>query len=156
MKTLLFLNTILALLLTRAGCEPDTQQIAKQLPAIKVDSPPIIDGKLNDVPWKEAPRGTDFTDRNAGGAPAKDQSLIMLVYTDEAIYIAWPLYDDQPDQIVALETQDQIRPWNEDWVSFTIDPFHTHQFRDRTFFMANPLGSKYVSHPPPYCFSNPL
>ena len=129
------------------------QPSAKELPAVKIDTPPIIDGELNDVAWQNAPQGTDFTDRNAGGAPAIDQSTIMLVYTDEAIYFAGYFFDSEPDRIMVRQREDQIRPWDEDWISLTIDPFHTHQFADRTFFMANSLGSKFVSHPPP--FANP-
>ncbi|MDE0686010.1 MAG: hypothetical protein OXI63_24050 [Candidatus Poribacteria bacterium] len=171
MKTATFLNAIFILLFT-SGCEvlllqrlkePNNlfdalddaaramkQRNAKELPAVKIDRPPIIDGKLNDTAWQNAPQGTDFTDRNAGGAPAEDQSTIMMVYTDEAIYVAGYFFDCEPDGIVARQVEDQIRPFGEDWISFTIDPLHTHQFRDRTFFMANPLGSKFVSHPPPF------
>ena len=129
------------------------QQNSKKLPAVKIEVAPVIDGKLNDMAWQNAPQGTDFTDRRARGAPAEDQSVIMMAYTDEAIYVALYLFDSQPDGIVARQVEDQIRPSGEDWISFTIDPFHTHQFRDRTFFMVNPLGSKFVSHPPP--FANP-
>lgn len=126
------------------------QQNAKELPAVKIDEPPIIDGQLNDTAWQNAPQGTDFTDRRAGGAPAEDQSTIMMVYTDEAIYFAGYFFDSEPGGIVARQVEDQIRPFGEDWISLTIDPFHTHQFQDRTFFMANPIGSKFVSHPPPF------
>lgn len=171
MKAVLSFNVILILLLA-TGCEvllqrrsieledifdaideaarTMKQQNAKELPAVKIDVPPVIDGKLNDSAWQNAPQGTDFTDRRAGGVPAEDQSTIMMAYTDEAIYVAWYLFDSEPDGIVARQTEDQIRPSGEDWVSFTIDPLHTHQFRDRIFFMANPLGSKFVSHPPPF------
>ena len=169
MKAVLFFNIIFILFLT-TGCEvllPEgsieledifeaidaaalamKQQDAKRLPAVKVDVPPVIDGELNDAAWRNAPQGTNFVDRTAGGAPAADQSTIMMVYTDKAIYVAGYFFDSQPEGIVAVEKADQIRPFNEDWVSFTIDPFHTHQFEDRVFFMANPLGNKFVSHPP--------
>ncbi len=171
MKTVTFFNVIFILLFT-TGCEVlrrsgaielkdileaiDTaalalkQQNAKELPGVKVDVPPVINGKLNDAAWQNAPQGTDFTDRRKGGAPAEDQSTIMMVYTDEAIYVALYLFDSEPDGIVARQVEDQIRPFNEDWISLTIDPFHTHQFMDRTFFMVNPLGSKFMSHPPPF------
>ena len=153
--------TIVFILCLTTGCEilrevlegaarPMKQQNAKELPAVKIDQPPVIDGQLNDAAWQHAPQGTDFTDRNAGGAPAEDQSTIMMVYTDEAIYFAGYFFDSEPDGIVARQVEDQIRPFGEDWISLTIDPFHTHQFTDRTFFMANPLGSKFVSHPPPF------
>ena len=126
------------------------QQNAKELPAVKIDAPPVIDGQLNDAAWQNAPQGTDFTDRRAGGAPAEDQSTIMMVYTDKAIYVAGYFFDSEPDGIVARQVEDQIRPFGEDWISFTIDPLHTHQFGDRVFFIVNPLGSKFVSHPPPF------
>ena len=170
MKAVISFNVIFILLLT-TGCEvlfqeesieieaifdvmdaaarAMKQKNAKELPSVKVDRSPVIDGKLHDLAWQNAPQGTDFTDRNAGGAPAEDQSTIMMVYTDEAIYVAGYFFDSQPDGIVARQVEDQIRPFREDWISFTIDPLHTHQFADRIFFMANPIGSKFVSHPPP-------
>ncbi len=122
--------------------------IPKELLAVKVELPPTIDGNLDDPCWQIAPKAVDFTDRNTGGELAKNQTEVRMVYTDKAIYTGWYLYDDKPEEIVAHQTEHQVRPKREDWVLFTIDPFHTHQFRDRTFFMANPLGSKYVSRPP--------
>ncbi|MYB93825.1 carbohydrate binding family 9 domain-containing protein [Candidatus Poribacteria bacterium] len=133
-----------------AGALAMKQQNAKALRAVKIDEPPVIDGKLNDPAWQNAPQGTDFSDRRAGGAAAEDQSTIMMVYTDEAIYFAGYFFDSEPGGIVARQVEDQIRPFGEDWISLTIDPFHTHQFQDRTFFMANAIGSKFVSHPPPF------
>ena len=146
MKTI-FLIKLISVMLILTGCKIVVNKPPKELRGVKVASPPIIDGKLDDAAWKKAPRGTDFTDRNADGAPAKDQSVIRLIYTDKAIYVAWYLYDEKPDQLVAFETEDQVRPWRDDWISFTIDLFHTHQFRDRRFFRSNPLGVKFVSHP---------
>ena len=49
-----------------------------------------------------------------------------------------------PDKIVARQTKDQTRFQGEDWMSFSLDPFHTHQFSDRNFFMANALGTKFA------------
>ncbi len=145
-----FLNNILLIILVLFGCSiPIIKFAPKELPGVKVTNPPVIDGKLDDDAWKKAPRGIDFTDRNANHELAKDQSMIMVVYTDLAIYVAWYLDDENPDQLMAFETKDQMRPHQDDWVSFTIDPFHTHQFQDRIFFMTNPNGIKYVSHPPP-------
>lgn len=121
----------------------------KELIAVKVQEPAKIDGHLSDAAWINAPQGTDFVDRNMGGEIAEDQSVIMMVYSDKAIYVGWYLFDEEPDQIVANVDEHQIRPWNEDWISFTFDPFHTHLFNDRTFFITNPNGIKFVSHPPP-------
>ncbi len=151
MNSKLFITTIL-IAFTFVGCIPklnlDLEKTPKVLPGTKVEIPPEIDGILDDDAWKNAPRGGGFTDRNAGGALAKDQTKIMMVYTDLAVYVAWYIYDENPDELMAFETQHQMRPYMDDWVSFTLDPFHTHQFQDRVFFITNPNGVKYVSHPP--------
>jgi len=121
----------------------ETQTVKKELPAIKTEQPPTIDGVLNDACWQDAPKAVGFTDERTE-KPAKNQSVGRLVYTDKAIYIGLHLYDDMPDKIVARQTKDQTRFQGEDWVSFSLDPFHTHQFSDRNFFIINPLGTKYA------------
>ena len=119
----------------------NTQTVRKELPAVKMDQPPTIDGVLDDVCWQEAPQAIGFTDERTE-KPAKNQSIGRLVYTGTAIYVGLHLYDDMPDKIVARQTKDQTRIRGEDWVSFSLDPFHTHQFSDRNFFIVNPLGTK--------------
>ena len=119
------------------------QTVQKELPALKTDQPPIIDGILDDACWQDAPQAIGFTDERTE-KPAKDQSIGHLVYTDTAIYVGLHLYDDMPDKIVARQTKDQTRIRGEDWVSFSLDPFHTHQFSDRNFFIVNPLGTKFA------------
>ena len=121
----------------------NTQTVKKELPAIKTEQPPTIDGILNDACWQDAPQTTGFTDERTE-KPAKNQSVGRLIYTDKAIYVGLHLYDDMPDKIVARQTKDQTRIRGEDSVSFSLDPFHTHQFSDRNFFIVNPLGTKFA------------
>lgn len=45
---------------------------------------------------------------------------------------------------MARQEKDQTRITGEDWVSFSIDPYHTHQFSDRNFFIVNPIGTKFA------------
>ena len=121
----------------------NTQTVRKELPAVKTDQPPIIDGVLDDACWQDVPQAIGFTDERTE-KPAKNQSIGRLVYTDTAIYVGLHLYDDMADKIVARQTKDQTRIRGEDWVSFSLDSFHTHQFSDRNFFIVNPLGTKYA------------
>ncbi len=121
----------------------NTQTVKKELPAVKTEQPPTIDGILNDACWQNAPQAIGFTDQRTE-KPAKNQSVGRVVYTDKAIYVGLHLYDDMSDKIVARQVKDQTRISGEDWVSFTIDPFHTHQFSDRNFFIVNPLGTKFA------------
>ncbi len=121
--------------------------VQRELLAVKVENAPIIDGTLNDTCWKIAPEANNFTNARSEN-PVEDDTTVKLIYTNAAIYVAWHLYDSEPDKIVARQTQDHVRfEMTEDWVSFSIDPFHTHRFPNRTFFMANPLGKKFVRSP---------
>ena len=119
------------------------QTVKKELPAVKTEQPPTIDGILNDTCWQDAPQAVGWTDERTE-KPAKNQSVGRLVYTDKSIYVGLLLYDDMPDKIVARQTKDQTGIRGDDWVSFSLDPFHTHQFSDRNFFMVNPLGTKFA------------
>ncbi len=121
----------------------NTQTVKKDLLAIKTEKTPTIDGNLNDPCWQDVPQVIGFTDQRTE-KPAKNQTIGRIVYNDEAIYVGIYLYDDMPETIVARQEKDQSRFSGEDWVSFSLDPFHTHQFSDRNFFMANPLGTKFA------------
>lgn len=119
------------------------QTVKKELKAIKTEIPPTVDGNLNDACWQNIPQAIGFTDERTE-KPAKNQSIGYLVYTDKAIYIGLHLFDDNPNEIVARQDKDQTRFIGEDWVSFSLDTFHTHQFSDRSFFIVNPLGTKFA------------
>ena len=127
----------------KTWAQENTQTVSKELPAVKTEHPPTINGVLDDTCWHDAPQAIGFTDERTE-KPAKSQSIARVIYTDTAIYVALHLYDDSPDEIVARQIKDQTRFQGEDWVSFSIDPFHTHKFSDRNFFMVNPRSTKFV------------
>ena len=139
---LITLSLILIINLQNSEAQ-NTQTVKKELHAVKTDQPPTVDGILNDACWQNAPQAIGFTDQRTEKS-AKNQSVGRVVYTDEAIYVGLHLYDSMPDKIVARQVKDQTRISGEDWVSFSLDPFHTHQFSDRNFFIVNPLGTKYA------------
>lgn len=121
---------------------PKWDKIQRELLGVKAEKPPIIDGELGDLCWKTAPIADKFT--NAKQELVKEQSEVKLVYTEKSIYLAWYLQDSKPDSIIAHQTFDQKPFKDEDSVCFTIDPFHTHKSAQRTLFMVNPNGKKYL------------
>lgn len=143
--TYILLITLLLILHinSQAFANENTQTVQKVLSAFKIEHSPTIDGVLDDECWQDAPQAMGFTDQRTG-KPAKNQSVGWLFYDDAAIYVGLRLYDDFPDKIVARQTKDQSGFGGEDWVSFSLDPFHTHQFSDRNFFMTNAIGTKYA------------
>ncbi len=132
----------------KSQVKPVREIVPRELLAVKIENPPTIDGILDDACWKIAPEANNFTEVSSGNS-VKDASIAKILYTNEAIYVGWYLYDSKPSEIVARQTLDHVRfgRTTEDWVSFSIDPFHTHRFSNRTFFQANPLGKKYVRSP---------
>lgn len=125
----------------QAASQTETEY--KKISALKIKQPPNINGILDDACWENAPKANKFIDERTE-KPAKNQSVAWVVYSDIAIYVSLYLYDDMPDKIVARQTKDQTQFQGEDWISVSLDPFHTHQFADRNFFMVNPLGTKFA------------
>jgi len=63
--------------------------------AIRVDSAPTIDGRLDDAVWAGVPAITGFTAREpVEGVPARDDTELRIIHTDEAIYIGARMYGD--------------------------------------------------------------
>ena len=65
--TLLF--TLITTLQTSTA--ENTQTVQKELPAVKTDQPPTINGVLDDACWQDAPRAIGFTDERTE-KPAKN------------------------------------------------------------------------------------
>lgn len=75
----------------------------KQLEAIRVTTPPTIDGNLNDEVWQLAPITTNFVmfePDNGFLEPANNRTEVKVLYDDEAIYIGAYMYDSEPDKIL--------------------------------------------------------
>ena len=92
----------------KAQAEPMRDTVQREIHAVKVENPPTIDGTLNDTCWKTAPQADSFTHVRTGN-PVEDNSQVKLLYTDTAIYVAWHLYDSEPDKIVAYHTEDHVQ-----------------------------------------------
>lgn len=132
-----------------------TSYTRRPLSALKVSSPPTIDGDLSDLVWKTAPKAETFTDIQNGGVVA-DQTTAYLVYDDKYLYVGFYCKDSKPDQITARESvQDQkyaneptdlsssqFKQDNEDNIEFVIDPFETHRAQDMTRFSLNAIGTR--------------
>ena len=64
---------------------------------VRVTNPPKIDGDLNDSAWLAAPEITTFTQYDPdNGKPATQNSVVKVVYDDDAIYFAARMDDTHP------------------------------------------------------------
>jgi hypothetical protein len=85
---LLMTSALLFLLPVTAAAEPIFQ-------AVRVATPPVIDGDLDDPAWAMAPEITGFTQRDPDeGEPATQRTVVRIVYDDHALYVGARLEDD--------------------------------------------------------------
>jgi len=109
-----------------------------EVKAIRTDTPPIIDGILDDDIWNETPGYTDFqTFQPDYGKPVSENTIAYSAYDNETLYFAFSCYDSEPDKIQAtITSRDNI--FNEDWIGVVLDSYNDQQ--NAYGFMVNPFG----------------
>ena len=98
----------------------------KNINAIRVSTPPKIDGKPDDPIWKIAPVAGNFVEYSPrNGNKPEQRTEIRFAYDDAALYILAVMYDDHPDSICRqLGKRDQIESLSTDYISFDILPYN--------------------------------
>ncbi|MGD9344407.1 MAG: DUF5916 domain-containing protein [Candidatus Aminicenantes bacterium] len=108
------------------------------LKPLRIDTPPVIDGKLDDTVWRSAPFVTGFkTYYPDFGIDMSERTIVYLAYDRENLYFGFKCFDSQPDKIKAsIARRDTIRP--DDWVCINLDSFNDQQSLYALYI--NPLG----------------
>lgn len=120
-------------------------QSAKLLPPEKqnpvsiprFETPPVIDGKLDDEVWKSAAVFKDFYQTYPGDniAPSKPTE-VFLGYDSRMLYVAFHAYDEPKQVRTTLAKRDDI--FNDDYVGVIFDTFNDQRRAYELFF--NPFG----------------
>jgi hypothetical protein len=149
----LFIFVLLALpLLSYLGFSSSPP--AQVLKPLKTTRPPVIDGRLDDPVWAEAPSVTGFKtfipdfDRDIS-----EDTVAYMAYDSENLYFAFQCYDREPDKIKAtLSKRDSIT--TDDMICINLDSFNDQQSLYALY--VNPLGiqmdSRYASNKEDYGF----
>ena len=123
MQSLLFMKThILLVLLFFSSISVFSQEIVrKQITAIRIDKPLVIDGVLDEESYSIAPKAVDFVQLNPyNGEPSYEKSEVQIFYDDNALYIGAMLFDN-PDSIRSyITTRDHLG--SSDYFDVCIDP----------------------------------
>ncbi len=98
----------------------------KSFHIVRTDTPPVIDGKVDEAVWAAAELVDDFHQvRPADGGVPSERTEIRLLYDDDHLYIGARLFDSEPDKI----TRNVMRHGNslgqDDRLAVVIDPFNT-------------------------------
>jgi len=101
----------------------------KAVHVVRVDTPPIIDGTLDEAVWQQAEPITDFHQvRPTDGAEPSEETEVYLLYDDDALYIGARLGDSDPDQIAANTLRHGVGLGRtDDRLVVILDPFNSRR-----------------------------
>ena len=92
--------------------------------AVRVASPPSIDGRLTEDEWARAEVADQFTQRDPDeGQPATERTEIRVLYDDDAIYVGARLFDREPAKIARRLSNRDDSP-DADHIVIYFDPRH--------------------------------
>ncbi|MEE8542444.1 MAG: DUF5916 domain-containing protein, partial [Gammaproteobacteria bacterium] len=107
---------------------PTSDTPDKVVRVVRVASPPVIDGRLDDEVWQQADVITDFHQIRPGdGAEPSELTEVYLLYDDDALYIGARMYDSEPERIAAPTVRHGQGLGRDDRLVVILDPFNTRR-----------------------------
>ena len=110
----------------------------KRIQAVRVDSPPKIDGDISDAIWLSAPIATGFTelDPDNGAPPAAGmETEVRILCDDDALYFSFKNFDIQPDSVLRELGSRDSQNKNADYVAVWLNLYADGQ-NDINFFLS--------------------
>ena len=105
-----------------------TGPVSRHGRATVTQTPPTIDGRLDDAAWAKAEVLTDFVQREPSeGTPVSERTEVRIVTDGEALYVAAWLYDREAAAIVPSEKIRDVTLTNSDYFAFILDTYHDRQ-----------------------------
>jgi len=120
----------------------------KQFRAVRVATPPIIDGRLDEALWQQAELITDFHQIRPGdGVAPSERTELYVVYDDNALYIGARMFDSEPSLIAAPVIRHGQGMPSDDRLVIILDPFNSRRagYRFETNLNAARHDSLYTS-----------
>lgn len=110
----------MAILLTTGQAQPSL----KVANATRIETPPRIDGSLDDFCWSQASAINSFVQYEpTHNKPESQTTMVYFVFDDEAIYVGALLFDKYPDSILTqIGTRDD-NSLNADWFAVHFDTY---------------------------------
>lgn len=113
----------------------------REIKAVRIEIPPKIDGKLDDVCWQNSTKTGEliqFEPQN--GEPATQSTTIYLAYDANNLYVAFECFKNNMDKLSANLTRRDSFFFSDDHVEVLIDTFLDG--RNCYAFALNPLGTQ--------------
>lgn len=96
---------------------------AKTIQAVRIETPLLIDGRLDEPAWQLAAIVEDLHEINPDEfAEPAEKSRFYVLYGRDAIYIAARLWDSDPDNVIANVLRQGDFSFGDDSVTIVLDP----------------------------------
>ena len=95
--------------------------------AMRLPSPLVIDGALDEAPYRDVPAMSDFIQQEpAEGRPASDKTEIWLFYDDKNLYVGARMHEEDPARRVTSDLRrDSNNLYNNDHIAIVSTPSTT-------------------------------
>ena len=113
----------------------------RTIKAVRIETPPKIDGKLDDVCWQNSAKTGELMQfEPQRGEPATQPTTIYVAYDANNLYIAFECFKNDMDNLAANLTRRDSFFFSDDHVEVLIDTFLDG--RNCYAFALNPLGTQ--------------
>ena len=93
----------------------------------RTETPPDIDGRLDDLAWRTAATITEFTQQAPlEGAPATEDTEVYVTYDSDHVYFGFRLHYTDPG-IMRANRVDRDTAWQDDLITVYLDTFLDQQ-----------------------------
>ncbi|HYB97181.1 MAG TPA: DUF5916 domain-containing protein [Vicinamibacterales bacterium] len=135
-----FAAVLAALIPSASAANERRAALTVEAVAVPANTPIVLDGRLNDEVWQQAPAIVEFVQREpAEGQTATQRTEAHVAYDANALYVAVRAYDTDASKIVGILTRrDQRSP--SDWIRIVVDSYFDR--RSAYEFGVNPVGVK--------------
>lgn len=111
----------------------------KLIHAYKTDTPPRIDGRLNDPAWEKGDKVTGFVD-TWKNVPVKQQTIVTALYDEKNLYIAFNCLETRTFGLIAKCTVHDGNVWSDDCIEIFLDT--NRDYTTYYHLLVNPIGTK--------------
>ena len=124
-----------------AASPTETNRERYQLPAVRVEQGPVIDGVLDDQVWGQAALIDEFVQQEPlEGAPATERTEVRVLFDGASLYVGVLAFDSSPQRVTATEMRrDGRQIMNEDSFQIILDTFMDSN--SAYMFVVSPLGA---------------
>ena len=113
----------------------------REAQAVRIETPPRVDGVLDEPFWAGIPPVTGFRQRDpVDGAPASERTEVRIAYDNDALYFGFSFFDSEPDRILRAILDRGGRISKDDRVVIALDTYLDR--RNGYIFEVGALGTQ--------------